>query len=253
MRFSENPERNTAIIWFVISAGSLFLAIAIAVMTFSPHISFARFFIPLALACLSFLGIIIGFALLWSARRADALINGHELLLHWTYRFDEIVPYLDDEQKRLKKVRTVVLFFCALILGMGMLFCFTKNGVDYGAVGEYVGLLLLTILFLYAGLPAMGYGISNATEFYLGKNSALFGGRFHIWGMWGGSLQRVEYREGKPAMLTISYSFVAQGGPQVIHLRIPVPHGRERETKEVVGPYLSKTEMLDNAYRQRGI
>ena len=253
LRFSKNPEKNTAIIWFVISAGSLGLAVALAALTFPPGISFARFYPPLLLATLSFVGIIIAIALYWSAGKFDALLSGTDLLLHWTYRFEEVAPYLGEEEKRLKKIRTVVLFFCSLSLFLGVLFCFTKYGVDYFAIGEYGFLLFLTIVFLWYGLPAMGYGITNATDLYLGKNSVLFAGRFHIWGFWGSSLVRVMYLEGKPAMLEISYTFMTENGPQMINLHIPVPPRREREAQEAVMPLLQKMEVLKAAFDQKRI
>lgn len=251
LRFSKNPEKNTAIIWFLISVGSLFLAFVLAALTFPSGISFARFYPPLLLATLSFVGIIIAIALYWSAGKLDALLSGTDLLLHWTYRFEEVAPYLGEEEKRLKKIRTVVLFFGSLSLFLGVLFCFTKFGVDYFAISEYVFLLFLMIVFLWYGLPAMGYGITNATDLYLGKNSILFAGRFHIWGFWGSSLVRVMYLEGKPAMLEITYRFMTENGSQIVTLHIPIPPQREREAKEAVRPLLQKMEFLDTVLDQK--
>ncbi len=221
-------------IWFAISAASFLLAIILAALTFTAKISFVRFFPPVILTCLSFLGILLGFSRLWSARKADALIDGDDLLLHWSYRYEDIEPYLDDEKKRAKKMRMVILFSCALVLAIGVVFSFTATGVDYAAIGEYAGILILAIAVLYKGLPAMGHGTTGVTEFYLGKTSALFGGRFHSWGHKGGSLHRVEFREGKPSILLLSYSVSARPRGKVIDLRIPVPPRREQEVKELL-------------------
>ncbi len=254
MTFSKNPEKNVAIIWLVISFGSLLLAFALSVLAliFSPEISFARFFPPLLLVTLSFLGIIIAIAYLWSSRKLAALISGKGLLIHWTYRPDEIEPYIDEERKRIKKFNMVVLFFCSTFFFIGVLFCFNKNGVDYLAISEYVFLLLLTTAFLYYGAPAMGYGRAGATEFYLGKNSALFAGRFHNWGMWNSRLGNIEYVEGKPAMLRIFYSYI--GGTidnvttQSVILNIPVPQQYEEKLKEAIRPMLQKMEVFKRSF-----
>jgi len=233
VRFSENPERNTAIIWFVISAGSFILAIILAMLTFTSIITVPRFFPPVFLAGLSVLGIFFGFSKLSSAKRVDALIGGNGLLLHWTYRYEDILPFLDDEKKNRERTRNVVLFFFALVLVLGMLFCFTASSVDFVAIGIYFGLLLLTIAMLYKGLPAMGYGTTGVTEFYLGNTSALFGGRFHSWDKSGGNLEHVEFHEGKPAFLSISYRHGALLGSQAISLNIPIPPRREQEVKDL--------------------
>ncbi|OPY38224.1 MAG: hypothetical protein A4E35_00646 [Methanoregula sp. PtaU1.Bin051] len=231
MRFSENPERNTAIIWFVIAACSFILAIILAALTFSSKLSFVRFFPPLILACLSFLGILSGLIHLLSARKVDALTGG-DFLLHWSYRYGDITPYLDDEIKRRNKKKILILLSCVVVLAIGVLLSFTATTVDYAAIGEYAVLLILAIVILYKGLPAMGYGTTGVTEFYLGKSSALFGGRFHNWDEKGGGLENVQFREGKPSLLLVSYKASARG--KVVDLRIPVPFRREQEVKDLL-------------------
>jgi hypothetical protein len=234
MRFSDNPDKNNALIWFVIAAGSLGLAFAFAVLLSLIPLTFGRFYPLCLLGTLSFLGIVMGLAFYLSSRKYNSLVSGEDILARWSYRHEEIASALGEEEKRQKKMRMVVLFFIFLMLGMGLLFCFDKNGMDVLAVSEYAFLGLLTLAFIYIGLPAMGFGPSGAMDFILKKDSALFAGRFHVWRFWGSRLIAAEYTPGTPAMITIQYAVSSEYGPQVIHLSIPVPAGREREAERAV-------------------
>lgn len=234
MRFSDNPEKNNAIIWFVIAAGSLVLAFVFAALFFIPPVGFGRFYPICLLGTLSFLGIVMGLAFYISSRKYDSLVSGEDVLARWSYRYEEIASALAEEEKRQKKMRMVVLFFIFLMLGMGVLFCFGKNGVDYPAVSEYAVLVLLTLGFIYIGLPALGFRPSGGTVFILKKDSALFAGRLHVWRFWGSRLIAANYIQGTPAMIAIQYTFSSEYGPQVINLSIPVPAGREREAERAV-------------------
>jgi hypothetical protein len=234
MRFSGNPEKNTAVIWFVISAGSVALILLFAAVIPDPLSSFGRFFALIALGNLSFLGLIIGIAFFLRSRKFDAFISGKDILARWSYHPDEIEPALADERKRQKKLRAVILFFVILILGMGVLFCYAWGTWDYVAISEYILLFLTTLVFIYAGLPAMGFGPANATECILGKDGVLFAGRFHLWKAWGSRLTNVNYQPGKPGKIWVQYTLAAEQGPQVINLSIPVPAGREYEAEAAV-------------------
>jgi hypothetical protein len=234
MRFSDNPGMNTAIIWLVITAGSLVLAFVFAVILSLFPLTFGRFYPMCLLGTLSFLGIIMSFAYYLSARKYTSLVSDEEVLARWSYRHEEIAEALGEEEKRQKKIRVVVLFFIFLMLGMGLLFCFNKNGVDMLGVSENVFLGLLTLAFIYIGLPAMGFSPSGATEFILKKDSALFVGRLHVWRYWGSRLTAANYIPGIPARIMIQYTFASEYGPKVINLSVPVPKGREREAERAV-------------------
>jgi hypothetical protein len=239
MRFSRNPEKNTGIIWFVITIGSFLLMILFAAVFLPSGFTFGRFFPAVLLGCVSFLGMIFAPTFYWSGKKLDSLLAGKDLLARWSYRPEEIGSMLEDEKKRQKKLRVVVLFFVCLCLGMGVLFCYAWGRWDYVAVSEYVLLLMLTLVFMYAGLPAMGFDPANATDMYLGRNGVLFAGRFHIWGFWGAHLVSVNYLPGTPASVGIVYSHVSKEGPQVINISIPVPPGKEREAQDAVRALVS--------------
>jgi len=173
MRFSKNPAKNTGIIWFVITIGSFLLMILFAAVFLPSGFTFGRFFPVVLLGCVSFLGIIFAPTFYWSGKKLDSLMAGKDLLARWSYRPGEFGSMLEDEKKRQKKIRVVVLFFVCLCLGMGVLFCYAWGRWDFVAVSEYVLLLMLTLVFMYAGLPAMGFGPANAMDMYLGRNSVL--------------------------------------------------------------------------------
>ncbi len=229
--FSKNPERNSAIIWLIISIGALVLGLVFAAFFLVGHFTFGRFFPVLLLPLLSIVGLVICIALYWSARKLDDVIWGKDLLARWNYRPEEIAPYAAEARKRRGKVKYVTLAACLFMLLISSLFAYDKSGIDYTAVIENALLLLIVVIFLYAILPAMGYGDSNATEFYLARNGTLFAGTFHVWRVFGARLEAVDFKEG-PAMLEIAYSIQTENGLQRTNLRIPVPDGREKEAED---------------------
>jgi hypothetical protein len=108
MRFSDNPEKNNAVIWFVIAA-----------IFFTPPVGFGRFYPAVLLGGLSFLGIVMGLAFYVSSRKYDSLVSGEDVLARWSYRYEEIASTLAEEEKRQKKMRMVVLFFYLPDAGYG--------------------------------------------------------------------------------------------------------------------------------------
>ncbi len=237
--FSKNPERNTAIIWFIISIGALVLALLFASFFLIGHFTFGRFFPVMLLPCLTFVGLIISIALYHNSGKLDAILSGKDLLLHWTYQPEEIETYAAKEHKRRNTVRYISLATCIFILLVALLFTYDKNGIDYGAILEIAILFLIIVIFLVKILPAMGYGQSGVTEFYLAQNGALFVGTFHVWRVFGAHLESINFKEGKPATLEIVYSVCTENGSRNISLCIPVPEKREKEalnaTKKLAG------------------
>ncbi len=228
MAFSKNPEKNSAIIWLIISIGALVLAFVFA-LVLAGNFTFGRFFPVLLLPLLSFVGFIICIALYWSSGKLDAVMSGKDLLARWAYRPEEIAPYAAEARKRRSRVKYITLATCLFMLVVASLFAYDKSGIDYAAIAENALLLVIVVAFLYFILPAMGYGDSSATEFYLARNGALFAGTFHLWGIYNARLTAANFKEGKPAMLEIAYVFITENGSQNVSLRIPVPAGREIE------------------------
>jgi hypothetical protein len=223
---------NSAIIWLIISIGALMLAFVFSIFLVG-NFTFGRFFPVLLLPLLTFVGLIISAALFWSSRKLNAMLSGKDLLARWTYRPEEIAPYAAQEQKRVSKVKYVVLATCLFILLVASLFAYDKNGIDYAVIIENAALLLTTVILLFVALPAMGYGKSNATEFCLARNGALFAGKFHFWRVFNARLEVVNFKE-NPATIEIDYSIHSEHGSSRISLRIPVPSGREKEASDAV-------------------
>ncbi|MDD5317428.1 MAG: hypothetical protein PHF51_01700 [Candidatus ainarchaeum sp.] len=230
MAFSGNPEKNSAIIWLVISAGALMLALPFSLFL-AGHFTFGRFFPVLLLPLLTFLGLIIAIALFWSSRKLDAILSGKELLARWNYAPEEIAPYAAGERKRLRKAKYLILGTCLFILILSALFAYDKNGWDYVAVLMDAALLLVVVIFLFFALPLMGYGKSSANEFYLARDGALFAGKAHFWRMFNARLEAVDFRE-NPATIEIAYVVHSEYGPKRIGLSVPVPKGREKEASD---------------------
>lgn len=194
---------------------------------------------------MAFIGFMAAISYFWSGRKLKALMSGKNLLIHWSYKPEEIAPYLNEERKRIKKVKSVLLSLSIIFFIIAALTCFDKNGIDYLAVGENIFFLLMIAAFIYLIVPAMGYGKEDGTDFYLGKNGALFGGRFYNWSMMGAGLRKIEYIDG---VLRISFSSTdAYGGKNILNLRMPVPPGREGELKEAIKPLLQAMDVYKTA------
>lgn len=227
--FSKNPERNSAAIWLVISTGALVLAFIFATVFLVGHFTFGRFFPVMLLPLLAFVGLIICASLYGSSRKRDAILSGKDGLARWTYQPEEIALYVTEAQKKEDNAKYIVLAVCLFMLLLASAFAYDKNGWDLAAIAENALLFLITAIFIFVVLPAMDDGPSNATEFYLARNGALFAGRFHIWQAFGMRLETVNFKEGKPAMLEIIYSVITENGSQNTSLQIPVPNGKENE------------------------
>jgi hypothetical protein len=117
MNLSNNPPLQTAIVWVVITALAVF-------GIFAPEMFGIKgfdggFAISAACSLLAIIGIIVMIIYFMRARLLNSILNGRDILAHWTYSSEEWKTYTEKEFKEEKQLKK------------GLFFCNFRHRIDY--------------------------------------------------------------------------------------------------------------------------
>ena len=238
-----NPEKNYA----VIATGIALVAI---VLIFLPGWigmdgmdgGYALSFIAIWLAISA---ILIAWYFWGRAAQIDRMLNGQELLTHWTYTPAEWQAYAATEQEaQIQENRGLWLFMAGMCILMGIIFWL----IDREA-GLFVLLFMLALTGLLAvvafGLPRLRRlrQAGKTGEAWLSPTAIFFDSVFYPLKsrlMW---LKGVDWKEASgntPASLHFRIAYYMRTGVQTRILRIPVPDGYRDGALDLLEQYQSK-------------
>lgn len=165
------------------------------------------------------------------------LFREEQLLAHWRYREDEWRAFAGAELAAEKSVKKLIVLVTA---GFALLYC-GLMAVLYPKLTVLMIGVGLTIVALVAGAAALSTCISrrrNLTptgEARIGQHGVWLNGALHTWS--GGGSYLVDCRldnSSDPKCLAFSYAAIERHGPQIHQARVPVPHDRLDEARQVI-------------------
>jgi hypothetical protein len=234
MNPSNNPERRTLIVCFIIFVA----AVVAAIWPFVAGMNMMQ--AGYALTCLAgFMALLalVAAVIFWARASAwDRLAQGQDVLAHWMYDEQEWQAYSQVEfaEDSVDK-RNLWLVVAGIALLVGVIFFLADR--------QGGGVVLLVMLGLIGVTAALAFGMPRLAlarnrrlqgEAVISPNAVWLSGTLHTWKGWGAKLESVRLREGTPTILEIVYSTPNRTGRQDTTVRVPVPRGQEKTAQRVV-------------------
>ena len=234
MNPSNNPERRTLIVCFIIFVA----AVVAAVLPFVTGMDMMQ--AGYALTCLAgcmAMSALVAAVIFWTRASAwDRLAQGQDVLAHWIYDGQEWQAYSQvefAEDSVDKRNLWLVVAGIALLVGVIFFLGDRKGG----------GVVLLVMLGLIGVTGALAFGMPRLAlarnrraqgEAVISSNAVWLSGALHTWKGWGAKLESVRLRQETPAILEIVYSTPSRAGRQNTTVRVPVQRGQERAAQQIV-------------------
>ena len=230
----DNPPRRTFNVWIVITI----LGIA---AIFAPTIfGMDGFNGGYAISTLSFMlvltGIIVIIIYSGRARTLSRILNGDNLLAHWTYSPDEWNSYAETEykdEKAGKKVLFYIIAGFALFFGVVFMIIDFENGIFVMGV-----MLALIVVIAFTAWFTAWYNYRQNKKYlgetYITEDAVYINRQLHTWRGLGARLDSVDLNQGEsPLLLKFVYSAPTRTGMQEYTARIPVPKGQEEAAEKI--------------------
>jgi hypothetical protein len=229
----KNQEHRVAVAWTWITL--ILFALCFLPSAVGMDMMRAGFGIIFISAFATIMGLIVVFLYRSRAAKLDAMVNGKDLLVHWTVDADVWRDYVASEFVIEKSEKKALFLVTAVIsVAVGVLFMvFARDG------GVAVFLILMGLVAILAVVALLGprlryrRALRSPGEIFISPSAAYVGGALHTWTLLGAKLERVDLADGQPQMLEIEYSFPTRMGRDEFTLRIPVPAGRGNEAAVV--------------------
>jgi len=231
---TENPLRKTVYIWLIITIASfvmIFMPDALGIECFEGGcaISFVSFFAVI-------IGVIVMFVYNGLASRLDKILNGENLLAHWTYT-PEMWNEFTEKEFQTQKVETKPLFY--IVSGFALFFGILFFALDHEA-GFYVLIVMLALIVIIwltsTIIPALNHrrNMKYLGEAYISRNGVYLNRQLFTWNFLSSRIENVALKNEKGLMLLsiTTWAFTMTFG-QEYTVRIPVPPGQEEKAMEI--------------------
>lgn len=197
-------------------------------------VMFVSFFIAVTLVAIALL--------FWSrARTVDVILEGPDLLAHWTYSLEDSAASASREFAEYREANRALF----IIIGGFFLIAIIIILIFGEEAGGLTALILLGCLGIIAlaawGAPRIVYrrSLRAIPEAYIGKNGIIYREAVYPFRSFLNRLESVTYREaghGNPPLLT--FSFLQVVGLYILRpyaVSVPVPTGEEDHAREISG------------------
>ena len=229
-----NPARRTLNVWIVITILGIAAIFAPAVFGMD------GFNGGYAISTISFMLVVTGIIviIIYSGRAwtLDKILNGDNLLAHWTYSPEEWNSYADTqykEEKSGKKALFYVIAGFALFFGVVFMIIDLENGTFVMVI-----MLALIVVIAFTAWFTSWYNYRENKKYlgetYITEDAVYLNRQLHTWRGLGARLDSVDLSEGKPPLLLrFVYSAPTRTGMQEYALNIPVPKGQEEVAEKI--------------------
>jgi MFS family permease len=239
----DNPLRRTATIWGIITALAVFAI-------FAPHIfGMDGFSGGFAISTLSFFvaitGIIVVVIYLKRAKVLDRILQGENLLAHWTYSPDEWSQYAEKEFHTERKEKWTLFYIVAgFALFFGILFFIFDHKAGLWVL---ILMLALTALIAFVAWFTAWYNYRQNKKYlgeaYITSDAAYLNKQLHTWRGLCAKLESVILAEEKSQqLLAFTYSAPTRTGRQDYTARVPVPRGKEKAAEMLAERFNAELE-----------
>jgi hypothetical protein len=174
------------------------------------------------------------------AKQQDKLLQGKDLLAHWTYTKEEWGLFYQGESVRDQKEKTMLFYIVAAwAILFGILFPIYDPEDGIFVTYVMVGLIALIGAVAILSIKITRHNLKeHGGEAFISTKGAYISGQMHSWSLAAGSLLDVSYLDASPQrMIQIDYL----GGKTEYSVHIPVPHGKEDQAQKVVETLRSQT------------
>lgn len=241
----KNPQRRTAFIWLAITLLSIWGIFAPSM--FGMDGMDGGFAISFAAIVFAITGIVVTVMYFRRAGALDNIVNGENLLAHWTYTAEEWQKYMEEEIAEFQAEKTRLFIMIAVIsavVGVGF-YLFHRDDLIFTLV--IFGGLIVLIGFV-AFLSIILHRFQNrpgASEAYISRDGVYISRQFHNWVGMGARLEDARYDEEHHSRPRLEFDYSTPGKDMRYdyNVRVPVPLGKEEEArkilKEVISAHLS--------------
>jgi hypothetical protein len=190
-----------------------------------------------------FVGLIIFFTFLVSgivftrmANNFRSMLDGKDLLAHWTYSKEEWDKYTEAEHIRNRKEKWGLFRLIAIIaVIIGVIFSVINHDALPVMLVVIPALIVLIAFVAFLSIVTTYHrNRKHLGEVYIGQRGAIFQHTLHYWKFPATYLHSVEFMPGDEPYLEINYSGQSGMTRAYYTARIPVPGGRENEAMEIV-------------------
>ena len=236
----ENPPLRTVIAWAIITVLAVFGIFAPSIFGMDGFkggyaISFLSFFMVIA-------GIIVIAIYAGRAKAVNRILRSDGVLLHWTYSPDEWDKYVEKEYKQQKQGKKVLFY---VIAGFALFF-----GILFFVIDRESGLWVLVLMLALIGVIAFTAWFTAwydyrqnkkyPGEVYVTEDAIYASRQLHSWRGLGAKLESVVLDEQKtPKIVKFTYSAPTRTGVQDYTVRVPIPHGKEKEARRILENFQS--------------
>ena len=236
---NNNPPLQTTVVWTIITILAIFGIFAPSVFGIKGFDG--GFAISAISILLAIIGIIVVIIYIGRARLLSGIIDGKNVLAHWTYSSDEWRKFTEKEfkeEKQVKKGLFYVISGIALFTGIVFLFIDHRNGI-----WVLVGMLALIVIMAFVAWFTSMYNYRQNKKFhgqsYITEKAIYLNRQLHTWGGLGDSLDSVEMdkKDNAQTVLIFKYSVITRTVLQQQTVRVPVPTGKENEAEELINKF----------------
>jgi hypothetical protein len=237
-----NPQRKVAIFWACVAIVGLALAVLPWDMMsgsgnssdWGPPISF------LSIVLLLVPGTIASIYYFRRANKLQDLLDGKELLIHWTYPETEYKAFAKQDFKRdLKEKRPGVILVLSLAVAIGIMISIMSGETGFLVIMAGIMIFLIVFLLILSLLRFRRHWLHGG-ETFIGRSAVYLKGAFYKWNTSSTKLHSVASgsKEGKPYIeldLRVK-QYKRYGGSHYVQqeVRVPIPSGREEIAPSVI-------------------
>ncbi len=181
-------------------------------------------------------GATAGFVYIRRAAVLDAILDGRNLLVHWTYSDEEWRRYVAVEARASKAEKTTLFFVIsafALLFGVGFLVIAPDR-----EAGRSVFLGMVCLIALVGGAALLSVRLAGPRPHdrpgaLVSEEGVYPSGSLHTWSLLGARLETVKLVERRRPSLEFTYSYPTRYGLDAETVRVPIPAGEEGTAREV--------------------
>jgi len=193
-----------------------------AVMRVIGDAAFALMFVSLVIGISA---IIIAFMFRRHAAIRRRLVRGEGVLARWTVGPQDWLVFVrkvfPEIASNFRMTLGLIVFFAIVIPG-GMALMIGKDYHIFAWIG--LGIMLIGLLGHWLGTRQAKRNLTyrgGAVAF--SNDGIIVNGAYQGWGIPGSKLAAVDYHDGSPGILKLTYSYWTKGGPQYVDVFAPVP------------------------------
>ena len=233
-----NTAKTTTIVWGVLSV-VFFIGIFTPFLadSFGAETSDWMFALMMFSLVLFITSIIVIVMYAKRARAVGNMLQGKNLLAHWTYTEEEWNRYSKKENKEFTQHNKSLFFLVAVIAVIVGIILIIFNPGDW-AIFAVIILGIIAIAGISALLAVTLSKRQNQKfhgEAYITADGVFLNRVLHLWKGFGAALEGVGYedKDREIPVITINYSIPGRYSRQPWTVRVPVPHGHEAEAEIV--------------------